>query len=74
MNLVIYTGYTFEQLLTVSRREEGTARLLSAGWLLIDGPYRQEERDISLPFRGSRNQRILDLPRSMKQGTAIIWR
>ena len=73
LNLVIYSGYTFERLLAKSRREEETARLLASGWLLIDGPYRQEERDVSLPFRGSKNQRVLDLPRSLKQGRAVIW-
>lgn len=73
LNLVIYSGYTFEELLDKSRYEQGVARLLAAGWLLIEGPYRQEERDISLPFRGSKNQRILDLPRSLKFNRAVIW-
>lgn len=72
-NLVIYSGYTFEELLDKSRREEGVDRLLKTGWLLIEGPYRQKERDLSLPFRGSRNQRILDLPRSLQLNRAVIY-
>ncbi|NMA92037.1 MAG: radical SAM protein [Firmicutes bacterium] len=74
LNLVIYSGYTFAELLERGRREEGTARLLSCGWLLVEGSYREEERDLSLPFRGSRNQRILDLPSSLEQGAAIEWK
>lgn len=74
LNLVIYSGYTFEELLAKSRQEKGIARLLAAGWLLIEGPYRQEERDISIPFRGSKNQRILDLPSSLKLNRAVTWR
>ncbi len=72
-NLVIYTGYTLEKLLSKSRRDQGIADLLAAGWLLIDGPYLQGQRDISLPFRGSRNQRILDLPRSLELNRAEVW-
>ena len=63
-----YSGYTFEQLL------EGTAEqraLLETLDVLIDGPFRMEERSLELNFRGSRNQRILDVPASLKEGRAV---
>ena len=63
-----YSGYTFEQLL------EGTAdqkKLLSLLDVLIDGPFIQSERSLELNFRGSRNQRILNVKKSLQKGEAI---
>jgi len=63
-----YTGYTFEQLL------EGTAEqkeLLETLDVLIDGPFLMEERSLELNFRGSRNQRVLNVPASLKAGRAV---
>ena len=63
-----YSGYTFEQLLegTPEQRE-----LLDTIDVLIDGPFKLEERSLELNFRGSRNQRILNVPESLKTGTAV---
>ena len=63
-----YSGYTFEQLLrgTPAQRE-----LLGCIDVLIDGPFLLEQRSLQLPFRGSRNQRILDVPRSLAAGQAV---
>ena len=63
-----YSGYTFEQLLagTPAQRE-----LLATIDILIDGPFRLQERSLELNFRGSRNQRILDVQRSLAAGQAI---
>ena len=63
-----YTGYTFEQLLegTPEQRE-----LLETLDVLIDGPFLREERSLELNFRGSRNQRILNVPASLKAGAAV---
>ncbi len=71
--LVMYSGYTYEQLLKKSLTEEYVLPLLKKGLLLIDGPFQLEMRDISLAFRGSANQRIIDLPRSLSSGKAIEW-
>ncbi len=40
---------------------------------LLDGPFRREERDLALAFRGSRNQRLIDLRRSAAAGTPVLW-
>lgn len=72
-NLVIYSGYTFEELLEKSIGDEDVRILLTAGLLLIDGPFILAEQDLSLPYRGSRNQRLIDLPRSLRAGRAVEW-
>ena len=63
-----YSGYTFEQLLrgTPEQRE-----LLDTIDVLIDGPFVQAEKSLELAFRGSRNQRILDVPKSLLAGKAV---
>ena len=63
-----YSGYTFEALL------EGTAEqkdLLFTIDILIDGPFLMAEKTLEVPFRGSRNQRILNIPRSLAAGKAV---
>jgi anaerobic ribonucleoside-triphosphate reductase activating protein len=58
-NVVVYSGYTLEELGDLAAASPPAARLLQLTDLLIDGPYVQALRDLDLPFRGSRNQRIL---------------
>lgn len=60
-NIVVYTGYTLEQLEKLQERNPFIASLLSITDILIDGPYVEELRDLELLFRGSSNQRILYL-------------
>ena len=63
-----YSGYTFEALLkgTPEQRE-----LLETIDVLIDGPYLETERSLELNFRGSRNQRVLNVPASLRAGEAV---
>ena len=63
-----YSGYTFEELLEGS---EDQKQLLQSIDILIDGPFRMEECSLELVFRGSRNQRILDIPKSLAAGKAV---
>ena len=55
----IWTGYFYENL--IKRKDGRTPQILELADVLIDGPYIQAERDITLPMRGSRNQRIINL-------------
>ena len=64
-----YTGYTFEQLLNGNPAQKD---LLSTIDILIDGPFLLEEKSLEIAFRGSRNQRILDVPKSLAAGEAVI--
>ena len=64
-----YSGYTFEQLLAGT---EAQKELLKHIDVLIDGPYLQDERSLSLNFRGSKNQRIIHVPKSLEAGEAVV--
>jgi len=63
-----YTGYTFEELVGGTPEQ---LELLKTVDVLIDGPFRMEEKSLELPFRGSKNQRILNVPASLRAGTPV---
>ena len=63
-----YSGYTFEELLHGSAEQQELLRSID---VLIDGPFLQAEKSLELVFRGSKNQRILDVPKSLAAGTAV---
>ena len=63
-----YTGYTFEELLAGSEAQKQLLQILD---ILIDGPFLQAEKSLEIAFRGSRNQRILDVPKSLAAGEAV---
>lgn len=69
LDLAIYTGYVFEEIL--AHPDPDVAALLALADILIDGPFLIKQRNLSLRFRGSENQRILDLPRSLAEKKAI---
>jgi len=69
---VLYSGFTFEELLQKSKADSDVRRLLQAGMLLVDGLYIEAERDLTLPFRGSRNQTI-DRPAPLAGEGALQW-
>ena len=70
-----YTGYLFdEELLKDSRaRCEVTDEMLSMIDVLVDGEFRQELKNITLRFRGSENQRIIDVKKSLEAGKVISY-
>ena len=63
-----YTGYRFEDLLRHPQRKA----LLELCDVLVDSPFLLAERDLSLPFRGSRNQRIIHVQSSLKEGRVVL--
>lgn len=75
-NIWCYTGYTLESdLLSESRaRCECTDEMLSLLDVLVDGEFIEEKKDISLSFRGSSNQRILDVKKTLETGQAVWWK
>ena len=71
-----YSGFTWEQLTgkEPSRcRCEVTDEFLSLLDVLVDGPYVEELHDITLLFRGSSNQRLIDVPKTLKTGEVALW-
>ena len=67
-----YSGFLFEDL-AAGRVGEHSRQLLEQLDILVDGPFVLEKKDLSLRFRGSSNQRILNVPASLKQGEAVAW-
>ena len=57
----------------MSNEWEYTKDLLSCIDVLVDGEFIEEEKDLSLRFRGSRNQRIIDVQASLKEGETGLW-
>ena len=71
-----FTGFRLEDELLRDGphpRCQVTDRLLSCIDVLVDGRFVAAEKDISLQFRGSRNQRVLDLPKTLAAGQPVIW-
>lgn len=67
-----YSGWTFEALCEKAKTEPDTAALLQRLDVLVDGRFEREQLSLELKFRGSRNQRILDVPASLAAGRAIL--
>jgi len=67
LNVWCYTGYTFEEL------PIDAAPLLENVDVLVDGEFVLSLRDLELQFRGSRNQRIIDLKKTREQNKIVLW-
>ena len=71
-HLMSYSGWTFEQLLAKGEKEPHVKRLLGLLDILVDGRFVLAERSLELRFRGSRNQRLIDVQKSLEKGEAVI--
>lgn len=65
----IYSGFTYEEITADPSMRE----LLGMCDVLVDGPFILEQRDITLSYRGSRNQRIIDVQASQKAGEIVLY-
>lgn len=70
LDVTAYTGYVYEQL--AARHDPNIDALLSETDILIDGPFVEAEKDLTLLFRGSRNQRVIDLNQSRKELKIVL--
>ncbi len=70
-DFMLYTGYTWEWLL--EKGSEAQKRLLSKMMILVDGPFILAKRNLELRFRGSENQRVIDVQRSLREGRPVLW-
>ena len=71
----MWTGFVFEDLLLDASRAhtQDLSRVLACVDVLVDGPFILAQKDITLRFRGSANQRILDLKTSLEKGGPCLW-
>ena len=73
LNVWMYSGTTFEKLYERSRTDAALDALLHQVNVLVDGSFVLAQRSLELQFRGSRNQRLIDVPRSLQAGQAVEY-
>lgn len=73
LSLWCYSGWTFEELRAKAEKDSDAADLLSILDVLVDGRFIEERKSLALRFRGSDNQRLIDVPLSLKEGLVIEY-
>ena len=75
VNVWMWTGFVYEDLMAGTSRASTPVleRVLACVDVLVDGPFLLEQKDITLRFRGSSNQRIIDLARTREEGCVCLW-
>ncbi len=70
-----FSGYLFDRDILPGKLGDPaiTREMLSLIDVLVDGPFVQEKKDLTLRFRGSSNQRLIDVPKSLEQGEIVLW-
>lgn len=71
-NVWCYSGYTFEEL--KNRKDEETKKCLEQIDVLVDGRFKEEEKDPTLKFKGSANQRIIDMSNTIKENKIVEYK
>ena len=76
----LYTGYTINEIFPIGldddKRIEMTIKrqqIIKECDVLVDGQYIESQRDITLPYRGSVNQRLIDIKQSLQKGEIVLW-
>jgi anaerobic ribonucleoside-triphosphate reductase activating protein len=72
LNLMAYTGFEYEYLVSRANAENGYAELLSKLDYLVDGRFELDKKSYELKFMGSSNQRFIDVKKSLAQGKAVL--
>ncbi len=72
-DVVIYSGYTYEELLERSNKEPYIDKLLQIADILVDGKFILAKKDLSLKFRGSSNQRVIDLNETRENNAVSLF-
>ena len=68
-----FSGYLFDRDMLSGRLGSLTQEFLSYVDVLVDGPFVEEKKNLSLRFRGSSHQRIIDVPASLQTGEIVLW-
>lgn len=72
MDIMVYTGYRYEELVEMSEENTKIRELMEKIDILVDGKFEDSKRDISLRFRGSSNQRIIDMKSTLEKGEIVF--
>lgn len=72
LDVLTYTGYTYEELKRLGEKNEDIDKLLRETDFLIDGKFMEEKKDLTLRFRGSSNQRYIDIKETIKKGKIVL--
>lgn len=72
LDIMTYTGYTYEYILENSSRHRGWEELLDETDILVDGRYEAAKRNLLLKFRGSENQRMIDVKRTRAENRIVL--
>lgn len=72
LNVWAYSGFTFEQLKLLSKTKPVILELLKNIDVLIDGKFILEEKSYDVPYRGSKNQRIIDVVKSLSENETVL--
>lgn len=72
LNVMTYTGYTYEEIMTGCGKIEGWDSLLNATDILVDGRFEIDKKNILLKFRGSENQRIIDVKKTIGEKRVVL--
>lgn len=67
-----FTGYTWEYLMVYKKKNDYLNELLKYVDVIVDGPYIEEQKDLMLKFRGSKNQRIIDVQKAIREINEIF--
>lgn len=72
LNVWCYTGYTYERLMEMSEKDKSYKKFLKYIDILVDGPFILSQKSFDVKFRGSKNQRIIDVVKSLEEDKIIL--
>ena len=72
LNIWVYTGFTWEEIMKMAKKDNVYNEFLKYVDVLVDGRFILEERDLNLLFRGSRNQRLIDVPKTLEKKEIVL--
>ena len=73
LDLISYSGYTFEELLEMAEEDKDIRYIIEQCRMIIDGRFIEEQKTLALPFRGSTNQRLVDVQASLEAGEVVLF-
>ena len=73
LNIWLYTGFTYEEIIKMSKTKKVFKNILENIDVLVDGRFILKERDLSLLFRGSRNQRLIDMKKTLETKKIVLF-